>query len=235
MFALRLRMVRILTVAVFPLLAGLVVLAPVVIPWVFGPDLGAGDRADADPDRRRRRDAGDRRRRRDADGRRSRAGAARRTAGRTSRSTPAWPRSSPPQGLVAVCIGAVIVHLVFLVIAYGVLLQGACRASPARGSGETSPPPRSARFALLAVAVPLNSAANAAQLPVSIHVAVVGAAAALTYLLVLRAAFSAEWHDLIAIGRRLLPRAAAASGARAEEPRARRRCMRSRTWATDSP
>ena len=37
MFALRLRMVRILTVAVFPLLAGLVVLAPVVIPWVFGP------------------------------------------------------------------------------------------------------------------------------------------------------------------------------------------------------
>ena len=38
MFALRRRMVRLLTMTIFPLLVGLVVLAPVVVPWLFGPD-----------------------------------------------------------------------------------------------------------------------------------------------------------------------------------------------------
>ena len=37
LFVLRRRMVRMLAMTVFPLLLGLVVLAPVVIPWVFGP------------------------------------------------------------------------------------------------------------------------------------------------------------------------------------------------------
>src|SRR5919197_1417689 len=37
MFLLRRRMVRLLTMTVFPLLVGLVVLAPVVVPWIFGP------------------------------------------------------------------------------------------------------------------------------------------------------------------------------------------------------
>ena len=37
MLELRRRMVRLLTVTVFPLLVGLVVLAPVVVPWIFGP------------------------------------------------------------------------------------------------------------------------------------------------------------------------------------------------------
>ena len=37
LFALRRRMVRLLTVVLFPLLALLVILAPVVVPWLFGP------------------------------------------------------------------------------------------------------------------------------------------------------------------------------------------------------
>ena len=38
MFALRRRMVRLVTAVTFPLLTSLVVLAPVVVPWLFGPE-----------------------------------------------------------------------------------------------------------------------------------------------------------------------------------------------------
>src|SRR3954470_13078780 len=38
MYALRRRMVRLLTIVVFPLLTCLAILAPVVVPWVFGPE-----------------------------------------------------------------------------------------------------------------------------------------------------------------------------------------------------
>ena len=41
MLGLRLRMVRLLAVIVFPLLAGLAVLAPTVVPWLFGPEWSA--------------------------------------------------------------------------------------------------------------------------------------------------------------------------------------------------
>jgi hypothetical protein len=37
MFELRQRMVRLLTVVIFPLLTSLVLLPPTVVPWVFGP------------------------------------------------------------------------------------------------------------------------------------------------------------------------------------------------------
>src|SRR5262249_53276735 len=38
LLALRQRMVQLLTVAVFPILATLLLVAPVAIPWLFGPD-----------------------------------------------------------------------------------------------------------------------------------------------------------------------------------------------------
>ena len=112
-------------------------------------------------------------------------------------------------------------------IAYGVLLQGHVEHPLRRLWGDVCPR-LVCSLALLAVAVPLNSAATAAQLPVSVHVAVVGSAAALTYLLVLRAAFSAEWHDLLAIGRRLLPARLLRAVPAQKKPALGARCMRSR-------
>ena len=51
MLALRRRMVQLLTVVLFPLLALLVLLAPVARPLAVRPDVGAGRAADADPRR----------------------------------------------------------------------------------------------------------------------------------------------------------------------------------------
>ena len=56
MAAARGEMVRLLTIALFPLLAILAITAPVLVPWIFGDRVDARRRADADPgDRRRRR------------------------------------------------------------------------------------------------------------------------------------------------------------------------------------
>ena len=77
MFALRRRMVRLLTVVVFPALVLLVLLAPGGRPLVVRRGVGAGRAADADPRRRRRRDRRHRRRWHRAHGCRSSACTAR--------------------------------------------------------------------------------------------------------------------------------------------------------------
>jgi lipopolysaccharide exporter len=203
MFALRRRMARLMTVAVFPLLALLVVLAPVVVPWLFGPAwepavlptqilAGAGAATvviDA-------------------------VGSVLMAAGRTRALLlygvahfavyVAVVLFAAGHGLTAVCIAAVAVHGAFLVVAYHVLL---------RGRGE-----RTLRFmwddlaaasvscvALVAAAWPVDAALRDVGVHPLAHLALVSAIGAVAYVAALRVWFPAAARDLGALLRRLLP------------------------------
>ena len=117
-------MVRLLTVVVFPALALLAVLAPILIPWLFGPAWVARRASDADPRGRRRRDGRHRCRRHRFHGRRAGRARCSDTASPTSSVTSApcsslrrggSPPSRPPGSAV---------HLVFVLVAYQILLRG---------------------------------------------------------------------------------------------------------------
>lgn len=203
MFLLRLRMVRMLTVIVFPLLAGLVALAPVVIPWVFGPTwepavvptqilTGAGAATlviDA-------------------------VGATLMATGRARALLGfGWGHFVvyasvvmlvASRGIVAVAIAAVGVHLVFLVVAYCVLLQGHLENPLRRLWGDVAPATVSA-LALLGVAAAVSSRLTDAGLPVALHVLIVGVVALPVYLLVLRVGFRSAFADMMILVQRGLP------------------------------
>ena len=203
MFAMRQRMVRLLTITLFPLLAGLVVLAPVVVPWVFGPAwepavlptqilAGAGAATiviDA-------------------------VGTVLMAAGR-SRALLGYGMAhfvvyvgavlvASSWGLAAVSIAAVSVHVVFLVVAYEVLLRDR--------------PERTLRFlwddlsaatisciALIAVAWPTDLALGGSGSPTVVRVALVALVGACAYLGALRVWFPDAWRDLATLARRVLP------------------------------
>jgi O-antigen/teichoic acid export membrane protein len=204
MFALRLRMVRILTVVIFPLLAGLVALAPVVIPWIFGPAwesavvptqiLTIAGAATLVIDA---------------------VGATFMAAGRTRALLGyGWAHFAvyagvivviAPLGLTAVSIAAVSVHVLFLVVAYVMLLH----RHPDHGAvqrmwGDVGPALVSS-IALLGVAAPMSSALTRAGVPASLDVLAVGVVAGSAYLLVLRIVFPAAWRDAMLLVRRVLP------------------------------
>jgi O-antigen/teichoic acid export membrane protein len=202
-FALRRRMVRLLTVVLFPLLTLLVLLAPVFIPWLFGPEwtaavvptqilTGAGAATvviDA-------------------------AGTVLMASGRARAMllygvahfavyiAAVFVASS--RGLVPVCIAAAGVHAIFVVVAYQVLL---------RGRGE-----RALRFlwrdisaatvscvALVVAALPVELALSAGAVSALPHLLLVAGAGLTGYLAVLRVAFGTAWRDLVAFVVRVLP------------------------------
>jgi PST family polysaccharide transporter len=203
MFALRGRMVRLLTVVLFPLIAGLAITAPQVIPWMFGPQwseavvptqilCGAGAATlviDA-------------------------VGTTLMAAGR--------PRALlgygvahfvvyigavlfiSPWGVVAVAGAAVTVHTLFLIIAYVVLLSGSLGAS-LRCLWRDVAPATVSCVALAAFAAPVGWAVTTASVPGILVAAAVTAAAAPAYLLTLRLAFRDAWMDLTNLLGRLLP------------------------------
>jgi O-antigen/teichoic acid export membrane protein len=203
LFALRRRMVRLLTVALFPLLALLVVVAPVVVPWLFGPAwepavlptqilAGAGAATvviDA-------------------------IGSALMAAGR-ARALLGYGIAhclvyvvaivfASGHGLAAVSAAAVAVHTVFVVIAYRVLLHGR-KESVLRFIWDDIAAGAVASIALVAAAWPADWALRDAGAPTLLHLLLVGAAGAVAYLAVLRTAFPAAWRDLAAAVRRVLP------------------------------
>ena len=203
MFALRGRMVRLLTVVLFPLIAVLAITAPQVIPWMFGPQwseavvptqilCGAGAATlviDA-------------------------VGTTLMAAGR--------PRALlgygvahfviyigtvlfiAHLGLVAVAVAAVTVHTLFLVIAYVVLLPGSLRTS-LRCLWRDVAPATVSCLALAAFATPVGWAISTAAVPGVAVVASVAATAAVAYLLTLRLAFREAWLDLTRLIGRVLP------------------------------
>jgi PST family polysaccharide transporter len=203
MLALRHRMVQLLCVVLFPLLALLVLLAPRVIPWVFGPEwepavvptqiLAAGGAATLVIDT---------------------VGSALQAAGR-ARALLGYGVAHfvvyagcvyavAGRGLVAVSIAAAVVHTAFLLVAYHLMLQGH--------------PERTLPFlwrdiaaglvscgALVAVAAPVGWALDSAGAPTLVHLALVPAAGGLAYLVALRAAFPSAARDLGAAVRRVVP------------------------------
>jgi O-antigen/teichoic acid export membrane protein len=203
MFALRRRMVRILTVTLFPLLVLLVVLAPVMVPWLFGPAweaavlptqilAGAGAATiviDA-------------------------VGSVLMAAGRT-RALLGYGVAhfavyagavvvASSFGIAAVCVAAVSVHAAFLVVAYQVLLRG--RAEGAlRLLWEDVSAACVSCVALVAASLPLSLALGDAGAPVLVHIAVVFGAGLVAYAVTLRAWFASEWSDFRALITRVLP------------------------------
>jgi O-antigen/teichoic acid export membrane protein len=203
MFALRLRMVRLLTLLVFPLLAGLIVLAPAVVPLLFGARWDAAVRPtqilavagaatlviDA-------------------------VGATLMATGRARAMLgygwahfavyAATVMAVASHGIVAVATAAAGVHVVFLVVAYVVLLHGQIE-HPLRRLWDDVAPALIASLVLLGVALPLRSALAGAGVAAALQVLLVGTAALPAYLLTLRIAFPAIWRENAPLAVRMLP------------------------------
>ena len=203
LFALRGRMVRLVTVMLFPMLALLVLLAPTVIPWLFGPAwepavvptqiLAAAGASTLLIDA---------------------VGSALQAEGRAQAMLGYGVAHFvvyagavvivAPQGLAAVSVAAAVVHTLFLVIAYQVLLRGKGMSPLRLLIGDITPAGVSC-VALIAVAGPVAWALEGAGTPVVVHIAAVGGSAALAYLVTLRTAFPAAWYDLAAAVGRVVP------------------------------
>lgn len=203
MFVLRRRMVRLLTVTVFPLLVMLVVLAPVVVPWIFGPAwepavlptqilAGAGAATvviDA-------------------------VGTVFMASGR-SRALLGFGVAhfvvyiavvlvASNWGITGVSIAASSVHLAFVVVAYKILLHGRPEKTLRFLWADVSAATVSC-LALLAAAWPTELAVHASGAPVLAHIAIVGALGGCAYLASMRLLFREAWGDLSALARRVLP------------------------------
>jgi O-antigen/teichoic acid export membrane protein len=204
MFALRRRMVRGVTVILFPLLILLVILAPVVVPWLFGPAwepavlptqilAGAGAASvviDA-------------------------VGSTLMAAGRT-RALLGYGVAhfvvyagavlfASSYGVAAVCVAAVSVHLVFLWVAYWVLVRGYRASGAFRLLWEDVSAAVVSCVAMAALLAPVSVALDRTAAPPLVHIAVVGGSALVAYLVALRAWFPAEARDLAALAGRLMP------------------------------
>jgi O-antigen/teichoic acid export membrane protein len=203
MFALRRRMVRLLTVVVFPALVSLVILAPVIVPWVFGQAwepavlptqilAGAGAATVVI----------------DAVGTvLMAAGRARALLGYGVAHFAVYAAAvlvASSHGLAAVAVAAVLVHVVFLVVAYQVLLRGRADRT-LRFLWDDICAATVACAALAAAAWPVSRALDQAGAAPLLHVAAVVVAAATAYLVALRWWFPADARDLGSLVRRVLP------------------------------
>lgn len=200
---LRRRMVHLLTVTLFPLLACLALLAPTLVPWVFGPAwegavvptqlLTLGGLAMLTIDV---------------------CGSALMALGRARAllgygvahfaAYAAVVVGVAPYGLVAVAGAAALVHIVFLWVAYAMLLRGLGVPALRTLAGDLLPAGASCA-GLLALGLPAELAAAAAGAPPPLHIAFVTLAAGLGYLAVLRPCFPAAARDLFAALARVLP------------------------------
>jgi len=203
MFAMRRRMVRVLTVVLFPVLASLVVLAPVVVPLVFGSAwepavlptqilAGAGAATiviDA-------------------------VGSVLMAMGRT-RALLGYGVAhfvvyagailvAASHGLAAVSATAVVVHGAFLFVAYEVLLRDRAERTLRFLWDDVAAATVSSAM-LLATCWPLALALERAGVSAPVHILAVSACAAIAYLATLRIGFPVAWRDLIGLLRRIAP------------------------------
>lgn len=203
MLELRQRMVQLLAVLVFPLLAALLVLAPAVIPWMFGAEWadsvrptqilvfgGAATLAI------------------------NAAGSALMASGR-ARALLGFGVAHffvyvgavlvvAHLGLVAVAIAGSGIHLLFVGVAYIVLLRGEVRRPLRVMVGDFAPAVLSS-LALIAVAVPVDRLLQGVGAPVPLLMLAVGVLGGIAYVAVLRVAFPGSARDLGSVVRRLLP------------------------------
>jgi O-antigen/teichoic acid export membrane protein len=120
-----------------------------------------------------------------------------------------------PLGIVAVAVDAALVHTLFLLVAYMLMLRGSSERPLQRLWSDITPALVSC-LGLLAVALPASIALSAADLPALTWLLALGLIAAPAYLLTLRVCFPAAWRSQRAIFERVL-------GGRLRLPGAKRR------------
>ncbi len=206
------QMVRMLTIVLFPLLALLAIVAPVMVPFVFGPRwtgavvpvqilaLGGASTLVIDA-----------------------VGTVLMATGR-ARALLGYGTAHfivygltvlaiVHLGIVAVAIDAAVVHTLFLAVAYVVMLEGWAER-PLRRLWDDVAPATVSCLGLVAVALPAYLALNATQLPAIVRLVAVGLVAVPPYLLALRVCFPAAWRSQRAILARILPGNARLPGAK---------------------
>jgi lipopolysaccharide exporter len=203
LLALRQRMVQLQTVVLFPLLAMLLLLAPVVVPWLFGSTwepavlpaqiLVLGGAATVVVNA---------------------CGSALMAEGRAQAVLGYGVAHFvvyvgavlvvAHMGIAAVAIAGSVVHTIFLAVAYVILLRGHV-PSPMGVLWRDLAPALTACAALAAVAVPVDWWLSNLAAPVLVHVAGVGLAGGIAYLVALRLGFPASAHDLATAVQRILP------------------------------
>jgi lipopolysaccharide exporter len=201
--AFRARMVRLLTVLLFPLLTVLAIVAPEFIPWLLGSAwepavvptqiLALGGAATLVMDT---------------------AGVTLAAVGRSRAllgfgvahflvyGTAVW--FVARLGITAVAIAAAVVHTAFLVVSYVVMLSRS-PDPPVRRLIADIAPATVASLVLAAIAAPANMALSSAHVTVPLQIFAVAAAGLSGYLLMLRVAFPKDWLELGTSLRRILP------------------------------
>jgi O-antigen/teichoic acid export membrane protein len=203
MFAMRRRMVRLLTVVLFPVLTLLAILAPTLVPWLFGPDwepavvptqiLAIAGASTVVIDA---------------------VGTVLMASGRT-RAMLGYGVAhfavyagavlvASNHGLAAVCVAASGVHVLFVIVAYVLMVRD--RHEPAlRMLWDDTAAALICCALLAAAALPVDSALDGAAIAPLIQLAVVAAVGGLAYLAAARLLFPAAWSDIVAVLRRVVP------------------------------
>jgi lipopolysaccharide exporter len=109
-----------------------------------------------------------------------------------------------PLGIAAVAVAAAIVHTLFLLVAYTLLLSDSLE-HPLRRLWDDIAPATVSCLGLVAVALPVSLALSAAHTPAVLALAAVGLVAVPPYLLTLRTCFPTAWRSQRAIVERVIP------------------------------
>jgi PST family polysaccharide transporter len=203
LLVLRGRMIRVLTVTLFPLLAGLAITAPVVVPAVYGHAweaavlptqiLCAGGASTLVIDA---------------------IGAVLMATGRAKGLLGYGVAHFivyvgcvvvvSPMGLAAVAITGAIVHGAFAVVAYGMIARRK-RQNPLSAIWEDIAPASVSCVGMAVVAIPVDRLVQSAHMAGGARFLIVFVACAIGYLATLRIVFPDSWRDLYALARRLTP------------------------------
>ena len=109
-----------------------------------------------------------------------------------------------PLGITAVAIAAAAVHALFAIIAYSLMLHGTAE-HPVRRLWSDIAPATVSCVGLVAIALPASLALTAAHTPAFLWLLATGIVAAPAYLLTLRSCFPAAWRAQCAALERILP------------------------------
>lgn len=200
---LRGQMVRLLTAVLFPLLAMLAIMAPVLVPWLLGADwapvvvptqiLALGGAATLVIDS---------------------TGVVLMASGRArailgfgvghfaTYAIAVW--FLAPFGIEVVAIVAAAVHTAFVLVSYVMMVRGSLRQSLAHVWHDVAPATVSS-LAMAAAAVPASVLLSAAGAPAFGQLVMVTGVAAATYLVALRLMFRSTWRHVVAMAYRVLP------------------------------
>jgi O-antigen/teichoic acid export membrane protein len=108
------------------------------------------------------------------------------------------------RGIVAVAIAVVGVYVAQLVVVYAVLLRKVVGIRVSQMVGDLAPAVLGS-LALMAVCFPLTRLLRGIEAPAPLLLVAVGSLGLLIHCLVVRGLFPAVWHDLVALARRVLP------------------------------